>query len=211
MASTTSEPHTEDDDAMTIHPRRRSLALILLAGGLAMACSDSTAPSRAQSDLNILQLLPTAPPLVQNSVSFQACQGQGAEGRLFFQSNGGGEGDEFARLTFDGNSLSAKPDGTPFTAGECITITMSLADPQSRDLLVQLEPSGLRFDANHPVQLRLDYGEAEGVDSDIENRIAIWRQEAAGDPFVQIGSAVLKDQRKVEANLVGFSRYALAY
>jgi hypothetical protein len=64
-------------------------------------------------------------------VSFQACQGQGAEGRLFFQSNGGGEGDEFARLTFDGSSLSAKPDGTPFTAGECITITMSLADPQS--------------------------------------------------------------------------------
>ena len=196
---------------MTIHPRRRSLALILLVGVLAMGCSDSTAPSRPQSDLNILQLLPTAPPLVQNSVSFQACQGQGAEGRLFFQSNGGVEGDEFARLTFDGNSLSAKADGTPFTPGECITITMSLADPQSRDLLVQLEPSGLRFDANHPVQLRLDYGEAEGVDSDIENRIAIWRQEAAGDPFVQIGSAVLKDQRKVEANLVGFSRYALAY
>jgi len=196
---------------MTIHSSRPSLATILLAGVLAIGCSDSTDPSRPQSDLNILQLLPTAPPLVQNSVSFQACQGQGSEGRLFFQDNSGGEGEEFARLTFDGQSLLAKPDGTPFVAGECVTITMALADPQSRDLLVQLEPTGLHFDSSHPVQLRLDYGEAEGVDSDIENRIAIWRQESSGDPFVQIGSAVLKDQRKVEADLVGFSRYALAY
>jgi hypothetical protein len=61
MASTTSEPHTEDDDAMTIQSRRRSLALILLAGVLAMACSDSTAPSRRQSDLNILQLSADGP------------------------------------------------------------------------------------------------------------------------------------------------------
>jgi hypothetical protein len=196
---------------MTTDSRRRSLVLMLLAGALVAGCSDSTAPSRPQTDLNILQLLPTAPALLQNSVSFEACQGQGTEGRLFFQNNSGEEGEEFARLTLDGNSLLAKPDGTPFGSGECVTVTMSLADPLSRDLLIQLEPSGLRFDPAHPAQLRLDYGEAEGVDSDIENRIAIWRQEKAGDPFVQIGSAVLKDQRKVEANLTGFSRYALAY
>jgi hypothetical protein len=196
---------------MTIDSRRRNLVLMLLAALAAAGCSDSTAPSRSQTDLNILQLLPTAPPLLQNSVSFQACQGQGAEGRLFYQQGSGQGGDEFARLTFDGGSLLAKPDGSPFAAGECVTITMALADPQSRDLLVQLEPTGLRFDSTHPVQLRLDYGEAQGVDSNIENRIAIWRQEQPGDPFVQIGSAVLKDQRKVEANLVGFSRYALAY
>ena len=74
MASTTNEPHTEDHAAMTIRSSLRSLAPILLAGVLTMGCSDSTAPSRPQTDLNILQLLPTAPPLVQNSVSFQACQ-----------------------------------------------------------------------------------------------------------------------------------------
>ena len=45
----------------------------------------------------------------------------------------------------------------------------------------------------------------------IEAQIAIWRQETDGAPFVQIGSAVLKDQKEVEGNLLGFSRYALAY
>jgi hypothetical protein len=211
MALTNREPNTEGHPRMKTESWRRGLVLMLLASAFVAGCSDSTAPSRSQTDLNILQLLPTAPPLSQNSVSFQACQGQGAEGRLFFQDGSGGEGEEFARLTFDGQSLLAKPDGSPFGPGECVTITMALADPASRDLLVQLEPSGLRFDSNHPVQLRLDYGEAEGVDSNIEDRIAIWRQEQVGDPFVQIGSAVLKDQRKVEANLTGFSRYALAY
>lgn len=196
---------------MAIHTTHRSLVSILLAGLLAAACSDSTAPSRPPAELNILQLQPTAPPLLANSVSFQACQGQGAEGRLFFQNSSGGKGEEFARLTLGGESLSRKPDGTPIGAGECVTITMSIADPQSRDLLVQLEPSGLGFDPAHPAQLRLDYGQAEGVDSTVEDRIAIWRQEHPGDPFVEIGSAVFKDVEEVEASLLGFSRYALAY
>ena len=175
------------------------------------ACSDATAPveTRPPAQLNILRLLPTAPPLLANDTTFTACKGQGAEGRLVFNDGSGGEGEEFARLTLDDASLLAKPDGTPFAPGECVQITMALDDPTQ--ILVRLEPSGLRFDPAHPAQLKLEYGEAEGVDSTVEAKISIWRQENLGDPFVRIGSAVIENLQEVDADLLGFSRYALAY
>ena len=186
----------------------RAAMPVLLASA---ACSDATAPveTRPPGQLNILRLLPTAPPLLANDTTFTACKGQGAEGRLVFNNGSGGEGAEFARLTLDGASLLTKPDGTPFAPGECVQITMALDDPTQ--ILVRLEPSGLRFDPAHPAQLKLEYGEAEGVDSTVEAKISIWRQENLGDPFVRIGSAVIENLREVDADLLGFSRYALAY
>lgn len=176
----------------------------------ALACSDSTGPqSRPPTELNILRLAPTAPPLFAASTTFNACNGSGAEGRLFFSNGQGGQGEEFARLKLDNNTLLAKPDGTPFGATECIQITMVVDDPTQ--VLVRLEPTGLRFNPADPAAFRIEYAEAEGVDSVIEAQIAIWRQEVDGAPFVQIGSAVLKDQKEVDGNLLGFSRYALAY
>ncbi len=192
-------------------PLRTTVAGLLAA--LAAGCSDSTAPGsgRQQSDLTILKLAPTAPPLLQTSVQFTACQGQAAEGKLFFDDGSGHEGEEFARLTIDAISLLARPDGTPFSLGDCVTITMSVADPASKNVLVQLEPGGLSFNPVHPAELRLDYGKDEGVDANVLTKVGIWRQEKVGDPFVLIGSAVLADVLKVRANLTGFSRYALAY
>jgi hypothetical protein len=186
---------------------RTAMPLLLVT----VACSDSTGPAetRPPAELNILRLLPTAPPLLATSTTFTACKGTGAEGRLVFNDGSGGEGEEFARLTLDGASLLTKPDGTPFAMGECIQITMALDDPAQ--VLVRLEPSGLRFNPAQPARLKLDYGEAEGVDSTVEAQISIWRQETAGAAFVKVGSAVLKDLNEVEASLFGFSRYALAY
>jgi hypothetical protein len=186
----------------------RAAIPVLLA---TVACSDATAPveTRPPAQLNILQLLPTAPPLLASSTTFRACKGTGAEGRLVFNDGSGGEGEEFARLTLDGASLLARPDGTPFAMGDCVDITMALDDPTQ--ILVRLEPSGLRFDPAHPAQLKLEYGEAEGVDSNVEAQIGIWRQENPGDPFVRIGSAVVENLKEVNADLLGFSRYALAY
>ncbi len=192
--------------------RRQGLIRTVMPMLLAtVACSDSTGPaqSRPPAQLNILHLAPTAPPLLATSTTFTACQGSGAEGRLFFNNGSGGEGQEFARLTFGNNTLLAKPDGTPFAPNECVQITMTLDDPTQ--VLVRLEPTGLKFSPVDPARLRLDYGEAEGVDSTVEAQIGIWRQEAAGAPFLRIGSAVFRDLKEVEASLLGFSRYALAY
>jgi hypothetical protein len=186
---------------------RTALPLLLTL----VACSDSTGPAetRPPAQLNILRLSPAAPPLLATSTTFQACQGSGAEGRLFFNNGSGGEGEEFARLTLGNNTLLAKPDGTPFAPNECILITMSVDDPTQ--VLVHLEPTGLQFSPAAPAQLRLEYSEAEGVDSTIVAKIGIWRQETSADPFVRIGSAVIQSLQEVEASLLGFSRYALAY
>ena len=185
---------------------RAGLPLLLAT----LACSDSTGPvSRPPAQLNILRLAPTAPPFLATSTTFNACNGSGGEGRLFFNNGSGGQGQEFARLKIDNNTLLMKPDGSPFGPTECIQITMAVEDPT--EVLVRLEPTGLRFNPLAPAELRLEYAEAEGVDSTIESKIAIWRQESDSAPFVQIGSAVFKDQKEVEASLFGFSRYALAY
>jgi hypothetical protein len=198
---------------MRIPAPTRTTFVTLVAALLAAGCSDSTGPTqtRPPADLNVLQLGPAAPPLLASSVTLHACRGQSAEGRLFFTDGSGGEGEEFARLTLEDNSLAAMPDGTPIEVGQCVDITMGVADPASKQVLVQLDPTGLTFNPAQPAKLRLDYGEAEGVDSEIEARIGIWRQELPTDPFVLIGSAVLSDSKEVEAKLFGFSRYALAY
>lgn len=87
--------------------------------------------------------------------------------------------------------------------------------------MVQLEPTGLKFNPAKPAELRIEYGEASDdlnhngtVDSEdeaIEQELALWRQATLADPFVLIGSIKLEDTNEFEAELNGFSRYAIAY
>jgi hypothetical protein len=48
-------------------------------------------------------------------------------------------------------------------------------------------------------------------DEIIEQELGLWRQATLADPFVLIGSIKLEDQNEFEAELTGFSRYAIAY
>ena len=197
-----------------------SAALALVA----LACSESTAPSsntgpRAPAELNILSLAQNAPPLFNPRISFYAIRGEDREGRIFFQDAVGGRGNEYLRLKIDGASLLAHPDGTPFAVGDSILITVTVVDVQQ--ILFELEPSGLSFHPVQPVELEIDYGEADddfnadGVvdieDDEIEDELAIWRQETPGGVFERLGSVTIKDLKEIEADLLGFSRYAIAY
>jgi len=86
---------------------------------------------------------------------------------------------------------------------------------------VELLPSGLRFSAGKPAELKLDYefaeddfnhdGHVDDRDREAELRFAIWRQEAVGLPWVRQGSVKIEELREIEAELTGFSRYAIAY
>jgi hypothetical protein len=187
--------------------------VVSLVAALALACSDSTAPApeRPEASLSILKIAPTTPPLLSTSVTVNACSGQETEARLFFDNGSGMEGEDFARLKIDAASLLTRPDGTAFAPGDCVSITMTAPDPASKQVLVQLEPTGLKFDPAHPAELRMNYGEAEGLDNVVLAKVGVWRQEKLGDPFVLIGSAKLTDVLQVSADLTGFSRYALAY
>jgi hypothetical protein len=201
----------------------RTLYLLLVAPLAALlACSDSSAPddtSRPPADLNIVGLSDQAPPLYNPEVSFYAVKGEGREARIFFQNDQGGPGDEYLRLRIDAPTLQDRPDGSPIAEGDSVLVTVRVVDPQQ--MLFEMEPSGLVFSANDPAELRIRYAEVRGdfnddgsvdsADGEIENTMAIWRQETPSDPFVRVGTAVVKDLEEAEADLTGFSRYALAY
>jgi hypothetical protein len=191
---------------------------------VALACSESTAPPndtdpRPPAELNVLRLAQSAPPLFNPTISFYAMRGEDSEGRIFFQDAGGGSGEEYLRLKIDGASLLARPDGTPFAIGDSILITVTVVDVQQ--ILFELEPSGLRFDPAQPAELEIDYGEADddfnedgAVDTEddaIEDVLSIWRQETVGGVFERLGSVVIKDLEEIETDLLGFTRYAIAY
>jgi hypothetical protein len=88
-------------------------------------------------------------------------------------------------------------------------------------MLFELEPSGLKFNPAVPAELKIHYdhadgdlnddGVSDGEDTAIESTLAIWRQENPGDPFVRLASVLSLDLDEAEAELTGFSRYALAY
>lgn len=205
----------------TRHGQGAALAGLILLTGLLACGSDSTGPddSRLPAELNILRLAPDHPPFEATSVSFWARRGDSREGKLYFLNSEGQRGEEFAVLKIDSQSLLARPDGSLIQVGDSVLITMTVVD-QSQ-LLVELQPSGLRFSSSKPAELKLDYGEADddyngdgrvdGKDSEAELQFAIWRQEKPGDPFVRLGSVKVEDLKEVEAKLVSFSRYAIAY
>jgi hypothetical protein len=206
-------------DAM---PLRRLIALSL---AFVLACSDSGGPdddnTRPPSDLTILRLSENSPPLFNPEVSFYAVKGDNREIRIFFEEEDdpGEAGDEYLRLEIDADALLAYPDGTPFAEDDSVLITIRVVDPAR--LLFEFEPAGLTFEPDRPAELKIHYDKADDdldedgdVDLDdeaLELTLAIWRQESEGDPFVRLGSLVIDDLEEIDAELEGFSRYALAY
>lgn len=195
---------------------------LLLAIG-ALACSDSSGPSnggtRPEGQLNILRLDSASPPLFNPVDSFYAKKGEDREIRIFFQDDVGGAGEEYLRLRVDAPTLLARPDGIPFLLGDSVLITVRVTDPSK--LLFEFEPAGLTFNPLKLAELKIKYAESDhdfnedgvedGEDDLIEGEIAIWRQDLPGNPFAKLGSLVFEEQDEAEAEIPGFSRYALAY
>ena len=205
-------------------PLRRLMVLTL---ALALACSDSGGPDddggtvKPPSDLTILRLSEDSPPLFDPVVSFYAVKGENREGEISFvdDEHPGEPGEEYLELRVDAEALAARPDGTPIAEGDSVLITVRVVDPAR--LLFEVEPAGLTFSSSRPAELRVHYNHAdddldEDGDVDLEDEtlelsIGIWRQENDGDPFERLGSLLIDDLEEIEAELSGFSRYALAY
>jgi hypothetical protein len=200
---------------------RHSILLVgwLLAG--AVGCSDSTSPGGTDSgELNIIRLSEASPPIFNPEQSFYAVQGQDREIRISFQDAAtGGEGEEFFRLRVRPASLQALPDGTPISPGDSVLITVRIVDPAN--ILFELEPSGLTFNPSEPAELKIHYNHADHdfnddgtvnvFDDQIKSQLAIWRQETLSDPFVKLGSVNVEESEEINADILGFTRYAIAY
>ena len=205
-------------------PLRR---LMILPLALLLACSDSEGPDdgndtvKPPSELTILRLAGTSPPLFNPEVSFYAVRGDNREAEISFVDDERPDepGERYLELRVDAEALAARPDGSPIADGDSVLITVRVVDPAR--LLFEFEPAGLTFSPSRPAELRIHYNHAdddldEDGDVDLEDEaleltIGIWRQENDGDPFERLGSLLIDSAEEVEAELQGFSRYALAY
>lgn len=197
----------------------RAAALAVL--GAAVACHDSTGPQQKTSnELHFLRVATGAPPLAATASSVWAKAGQGSVITLWYRpAAGASDSTKFLEFVLDGESLAKRPDGRAFAPGDSVLITVSVPDPTQ--LVVQFSPSGLQFSSAHPAKLRMYFGECgddlnhdgsvDGEDSSAAQQLSVWRQESVGQPWYKVFSAVAQDQKEVEATLVGFTGYALAY
>jgi hypothetical protein len=204
-----------------LHPL--AFTYLALLGGLG-ACSSSSPTSpgdggKPPASLTVVRLATTSPPLFNSPDSFYAVKGEDRELRIDFQDPTGGPGEEFFRLRVRQGSLLSRPDGTPFAVGDSVLITVRIVDPSK--ILFELEPSGLSFDPAEPAELKIHYNHADhdfnedGVvnafDATIKTKLAIWRQELLTDPFIRLGSVNVEDLEEINADILGFTRYAIAY
>ena len=191
--------------------RRLALPLLVIA-----ACTSGPDPS---GQLAILKIPASAPPLFNDTVTFYAKVGRDDEGFLYFKTAAGGRGEKFARIRIRKGSLASRPDGTPFGTTDSVLIVMKVVNPL--ELGVELLPSGIHFNPSDPAELRIEYdvtngdlngdGQKDAKDDAIEQKLALWRQENAGDPLVKIGTVKTDGLRELKGDLVSFSRYYIAY
>lgn len=203
-------------------PMRRARLLPIALAAVA-ACSDAGAPdtggTKPPSELTIIRL-PAGSPAIWNPVdSFWAKKGQDRELRIYFDAPGGGPGEEYMRFRVDAASLQALPDGTPIAVGDSVLITIRVLDPQ--EIQFEFLPAGLTFNPSQPAELKIEYGETGGdldddgdVDTDdstIEQEMSIWKQEQPGWDYLKVGSVKFEELEEIEAEILGFTRYAIAY
>ena len=188
-----------------------TLAAALLLGGCKRGGTDNPPNVVPDNQLVLVQQAANAPPLATQEATFWAKAGDNAEVRIRYTT-----GENCLEFKIPGNGLLRRPDGTAFRRGDSIQITIRVLDPNSFNF--EFQPSGLRFDPEHPAELRMRYQYANPdlnrdgrVDAaDERSRLGIWRQETAGQPWVSVGTIRDADLREVRAQLRGFTKYAMA-
>lgn len=215
------------------------LRLIVFTGALLLmglwACIDAGGPGaevlKDPSEVSVIQLDQSAPSLLTDSVSFYAVEGQDRFVELHFDS-AGVAGDRLLRFEVGKKSLDRLPDGHRVKHGDSVLIVIRATDPTT--LQFDFQPSGLVFKHSSPAVLTIGYGHAltsvaaapfrdpghghgghghHGGDSTAhaEADLAIWQQEEATGPYRKLESSVDTEAREIEAEVPGFSKYAVAY
>lgn len=201
---------------------RNTLWIMLAAIGLlSLACDDATGPDGVNTnELKFLELPSGAPPLVVQTASFWARTDDNSELRMYFRPRPGqSDSSEFLRFRVDEGSLARRPNGSLFAAVDSILITVTVVDMQR--LIVDFQPSGLRFSQSRPARLKIEYenadhdfdddGDVDPDDEDLEQIFSIWRQETVGAPWFELGTVRRDEIDEIEADVFGFTNHALAY
>ena len=208
-------------------PRLRSLtALAALVGALGCAASgtdpDTCPPGVACTGATptIVALRLPAGDILARSVTFYAKRGEDRAGAISFR-NSDGEIEKLIELDVKASSLLSAPNGRRYVVGDSVAITITLVG--SGQLLFDFQPSGLRFNPQEPAELEIEYGDATGgdvngdgvvnaTDTALLRQLAIWLQERVNDPFFRIETSFNNEVlEEIEADVLGFTRFAIAY
>jgi hypothetical protein len=159
------------------------------------------------------------PALESTNLTFYVVQGRSARGSINFVSERGAGPSNEPFLTFRTSPRTqlVRPDGSFVASGDSVAITITV--PDSREVGARFEPSGLRF-LGEPAALTMSIekvsadldgnGRVDAADALLSARIAIWKQEHDGEPFVALPS-VRSSARRVTALIDGFTNYITAY
>lgn len=211
--------------------RRWAVLTTMIGATLAAACrsvetsapSDSTSvtTTKPENDLHFMHTSDSTPPLAQTSLTFYAVRGEDREVRLWYHRRPDRpDSSEFLRFRVRSRSLFQTPDGTPIAVGDSLPITITVVD--TARMIVRFEPAGLVFASTDPARLTIKYAEADDdinddghvdvADTALKPLLGLWLQESAGEPWVLLPtslSLVMSDE--VEADIPGFTNYAIAY
>lgn len=214
---------------------RRPALVLALACGLALApvqgCGSEGATGLAPepdppgttlptSGLTFVPLGRNTPALRDTTKSFWARVGDNREVRLYYLPRAGRtDSTEYLRFRVRNESLLRRPDGTAFGPNDSLLITVRVVDLAS--LTVEFSPAGLQFDPDEPAELKLSFGEKNGdlnddgrrdsADDALRTRLGLWRREAPALPWVKLASRIRIDTDELEADITGFTSYAIAY
>jgi len=194
--------------------------LLICGAAAVLSCTDSTSPGVPNTQLHIVQQDVTAPPLVALRDSFWAKVGDGRELHLNYQGvNPADTGEEFLRFEVPGDALLRKPDGSAFQPGDSILITVTVIERSKFQF--QFEPAGLQFSLDHPARLKIKYlhadhdfnqdGVENSADSTIEHVLDVWRREGPTLDWFRVGSVKFEELDEIDANILSFTEYAIAW
>lgn len=204
-----------------------ALAAIVVACSSAGDGSGGTGPGPVPTDstvaedsLRFLRPALAAPPFALRTVSFWAVRGQRREVRLMYQpASGQADSVEFVRFRVDQKSLVTDSAGQPLASGDSVLITLSISD--TLRLITEFQPAGLTFNPKEPARLWIKFGEADpdlnhdglvtAADTTLLLGLQIWKLEQPGEPWTLLPSTVDTVSQEVEADVPGFTRYAVAY
>jgi hypothetical protein len=205
--------------------RHRLFTVLLAVVAMPLfSCTDSTSPdpsdTRDPNDLRLLSVPYGTPSLAKTQVSFYAVQGRAGGVDIWYHAKPGTtDSTTFLEFRVGPSSLATRPDGSTIAAGDSVLITVTVTD-QSH-FLVDFQPSGLKFSATDQPTLKISFaacGEdlnydhvVDAKDQEIMNSLSFWRQEMPFQPWHKVSSTLEATVKEVDAQLGGFTGYALMF
>jgi hypothetical protein len=205
--------------------RHRLSSLLLAAVVLsAVSCSNSTAPdstdTRDPNDLRLLSAPYGTPTLAKTQVSFYAVQGKSGGVDIWYHAKPGATDSlKFLEFRVGTSSLATRPDGSAIAAGDSVLITLTVTD--QTHFIIDFQPSGLKFSATDEPTLKISFaacGEDLNYDGVVDSRdqaimesLSFWRQEGPFQPWHKVTSTLSASVKEVNAQLGGFTGYALMW